>query len=100
MLSKLEIEKEIIRLLNEGKTYREISKILHVSPTQISAAKKKFEGTDTALGIQTKAYKMFLEGKRPIDVAISLKTDKDETTKLWKEYLQLTGEHKTAKSKR
>ena len=97
MLSKLEIEKEIIRLLNEGKTYREISKILHVSPTQISAAKKKFEGTDTALGIQTKAYKMFLEGKRPIDVAISLKTDKDETTKLWKEYLQLTGEHKLLK---
>ena len=44
MLSKLEIEKEIIRLLNEGKTYREISKILHVSPTQISAVRKKYEG--------------------------------------------------------
>ncbi len=40
---------------------------------------------------------MFLKGKRPIDVAISLKTDKDETTKLWKEYLQLTGEHKLLK---
>ena len=70
MLSKLEIEKEIIRLLNEGKTYREISKILHVSPTQISAVRKKYEGTNTEPSFQTKAYKMFLKGKRPIDVAI------------------------------
>ena len=44
MLGKSEIENEIIRLLQEGKTYREISKILHVSPRQISAARKKAEG--------------------------------------------------------
>jgi uncharacterized protein YerC len=59
MLSKQEIENEIIRLLQEGKTYREISKILHVSPTQISAVRKKYEGSTNEPGIQTKAYKMF-----------------------------------------
>lgn len=65
MLSKLEMDNEIIRLLKEGKTDREISKILHVSPTQISAAKKKFEGTNTEPSFQTKAYRMFLKGKGP-----------------------------------
>jgi hypothetical protein len=97
MLSQFEKEKEIIRLVEEGKIYPQISKELHVSPTQISAAKKKVVGTNNEPSIQTKAYKMFLKGKRPIDVAIALKTDKDETTKLWKEYLQLTGEHKLLK---
>ena len=100
MLSQFEKEKEIIRLVEEGKTYPQISKELHVSPTQICAAKKKVVGSNIEPSFQTKAYKMFLKGKRPIDVAIALKIDKDETTKLWKEYLQLTGEHKTAKSKR
>ncbi len=97
MLSKLEIENEIIRLLNEGKTYREISKILHVSPTQISVAKKKFEGSTSELGIQTKAYKMFLEGKRPIDVSIALRLGNKETINFWKEYLELTGQYRLLK---
>ena len=97
MLSKLEIEKEIIRLLNEGKTYREISKILHVSPTQISAVRKKYEGTNNEPSIQTKAYKMFLKGKRPIEVAIALGIGDEQTTKLWKEYLELTGHYRLLK---
>ena len=97
MLSKLEIEKEIIRLLNEGKTYREISKILHVSPTQISAVRKKYEGTNTEPSFQTKAYKMFLKGKRPIDVAIALGIGDEQTTKLWKEFLELSGHYRLLK---
>jgi uncharacterized protein YerC len=97
MLSKLEIENEIIRLLQEGKTYREISKILHVSPTQISAAKKKFEGNNNEPSIQTKAYKMFLKGKRPIDVAITLEIGIEQTTKFWKDYIQLTGHYRLLK---
>ena len=93
----MEIENEIIRLLQEGKTYREISKILHVSPTQISAALKKFEGTNTEPSIQTKAYKMFLKGKRPIDVAIALGIGDEQTTKLWKEFLELSGHYRLLK---
>ena len=91
MLSKRELYNEIIRLRQEGKTYREISKILHVSPSQISAALKIFEGTNTEPSIQTQAYRMFLEGKRPIDIAIALGLGNEQTTKLWKEYLGLTG---------
>ena len=97
LLSKLEIENEIIRLLNQGKTYREISKILHVSPTQISAVRKKYEGTNTESSFQTKAYRMFLKGKRPIQVAIALGIGDEQTTKLWKEYLELTGHYRLVK---
>ena len=97
MLSKFEIENEIIRLLQEGKTYREISKILHVSPTQISAVRKKYEGNTNEPSIQTKAYKMFLKGKRPIEVAIALQIGDEQATKLWKEYLELTGHYRLLK---
>jgi Homeodomain-like domain len=97
MLSKRELYNEIIRLRQEGKTYREISKILHVSPSQISAALKEFEGTNTEPSIQTQAYRMFLEGKRPIDVAIALGIGDEQTTKFWKEYLALSGHFKLLK---
>ena len=97
MLNKRELENEIIRLRQEGKTYREISKILHVSPSQISAALKKSEGTNNEPSIQTKAYEMFLKGKRPIDVAIALGIGDEQTTKLWKEYLHLSREYKLLK---
>ena len=97
MLSKGELYNEIIRLRQEGKTYREISKILHVSPSQISAALKEFEGTDTEPSIQTKAYKMFLKGKRPIDAAIKLRIGNEQATKLWKEYIELMGHYRLLK---
>ena len=97
MLNKRELYNEIIRLRQEGKTYREISKILHVSPSQISAALKKFEGTNTEPCTQTKAYKMFLKGKRPIEVAIALGIGDEQTTKFWKEYLDLSGHFKLLK---
>ena len=37
---------------------------------------------------------MYLDGKRPIDVAIFLKIDNTEATRYWKEYLQLKREYK------
>ena len=97
MLSKKEKENAIIRLVDEGKKYREILKILHVSPNDISSAIKSREGSNTEPSIQTKAYKMFLEGKTPIEVAIALGIGKEEITKLWKEYLEITGHFRLLK---
>ena len=97
MLSKKEKDNAILRLVDEGKTYREILKILHVSPNDISSAKKSREGSNTEPSIQTKAYKMFLEGKAPIEVAIALGIGKEEIIKLWKEYLEITGHFRLLK---
>jgi hypothetical protein len=63
MLNKRELYNEIIRLRQEGKTYREISKILHVSPSQISDALKMFEGTIPNLVYKLVSYRMFLNGR-------------------------------------
>ena len=40
---------------------------------------------------------MYLEGKRPIDVAIELKLDNVEATRYWNEFLQLTREYELLK---
>ena len=40
---------------------------------------------------------MFLEGKTPIEVAIALGIGKEEITKLWKEYLEITGHFRLLK---
>ena len=48
--------------------------------------------------IRTRAYQLFKNGDSPLDVAISLKIDKEEAIKLWKEYLELTGHFELLKA--
>jgi hypothetical protein len=40
---------------------------------------------------------MFVKGKTPIDIAIALEIGDEQTTKLWKEYLVLTGHYRLLK---
>ncbi len=95
MLNRKAKEELIIKLLEEGKTYKEISKEAHASFSEISRINKTLNGEDSRPSIQNQAYKMFQEEKkRPIDVAIALQIDNMEATKYWKEYLQLKREYK------
>jgi transposase len=94
MLTKAEKEALIIRLLREGKNYKEITKQAHASCTQISLIRKKIEGEDSEPNVRTKSYQMFEEKKQPIDVAIELQIDNFETLKYYREYLQLKRENK------
>ena len=94
MLNRKEKEELIIKLLEEGKTYKEISKEAHASFSEISRINKILNGEDSRPSIQNQAYKRYLDGKRPIDVAIELQIDNIEATKYWKEYLQLKREYK------
>ena len=94
MLNRKEKEELIIKLLEEGKTYKEISKEAHASFSEISRINKILNGEDSRPSIQNQAYKRYLDGKRPIDVAIELQIDNIEATKYWKEYLQLKREYR------
>ena len=95
MLNRKEKEELIVKLLEEGKTYKEISKEAHASFSEISRINKNLNGEVSEPSIQNQAYKMFQEEKkRPIDVAIELQIDNIEATKYWKEYLQLKREYK------
>jgi len=95
MLNRKEKEELIVKLLEEDKTYKEISKEAHASFSEISRINKNLNGEVSEPSIQNQAYKMFQEEKkRPIDVAIALQIDNIEATKYWKEYLQLKREYK------
>jgi DNA-binding CsgD family transcriptional regulator len=94
ILTRQEKERLVLELYNLGKTYREISKEARISPRDIGIivnrkVKEKTEGikqednigSDKNLNQEqeqqhsspsTQAYKLFSEGKTPIQVAIAL----------------------------
>lgn len=89
-------EKDVVQLYNAGKSYREISRIARISVRDIKPILQKYgahnkisdsesEQRDIYFGLgnqnkeediylpnSTKAYKLFAEGKNPLQVSISL----------------------------
>jgi DNA-binding CsgD family transcriptional regulator/predicted RNase H-like nuclease (RuvC/YqgF family) len=79
---------------NQHKTYTEIAQIEHISPRDIHAIikeelarRQKYKQQE----LSSKAYKLFSEGKTPVEVAITLNLREPEVTKLYREYLKLQG---------
>jgi hypothetical protein len=98
MLNSKEKKEFITKLLKEDKTYKEISKEAHASFSEISKVNKELQGDDSeSASTRNQAYKMYLSGKKPIDVAIELQIDNVETTRYWEEYLELTKDYKLLK---
>src|SRR5919109_5694679 len=106
VLTRQERERLVIDLYNQGKTYREISKEARISPRDIGVILNKVieEKTDGAeqqdhaeekqdgeqqISLSTQAYKLFCEGKPPLEVAIKLNLRESEATKFCKEYWKL-----------
>jgi hypothetical protein len=90
-------KKRVIDLyFDQHKTYVEIAQIEKISPRDIHAIIKEEESRRQNYKHQqqqgelsSKAYKLFSEGKTPIQVSITLKLGQPEVTKLYKEYLKL-----------
>jgi DNA-binding CsgD family transcriptional regulator len=115
ILTRQERERLVLDLYyNQGKTYREISKEARISPRDIgiilnkvveekSEASKEeqrdnidLEKNQTQaqhLSLSAQAYKLFSEGKTPLEVAIALNLRESETTKFYKEYWKLKQLH-------
>jgi transcriptional antiterminator len=112
ILTRQERERLVLDLYyNQGKTYREISKEARISPRDIGVIlnkiieEKKTKGlkeednTDSEknqnqeqqphLPLSAQAYKLFSEGKTPVEVAIILCLRHPEVTKLYREYWKL-----------
>jgi DNA-binding CsgD family transcriptional regulator len=107
-------ERLVIDLYNQGKTYREIAKEARISPRDIRIIlnkvieQKKSEGSkeqqdnddaeknqnqEQHLSLSAQAYKLFSEGKTPLQVAITLNLRESEATKFYKEYWKLKQLH-------
>jgi hypothetical protein len=123
ILTKQEREKLVIELYNQGKTYREISKEVRISPRDIGVIlnkgieeKAEEEGgikqeeggikqeddnnvkeykkqEQQHLSLAAQAYKLFSDRKTPLQVAIELNLGESEVTKFYKEYWKLKQLH-------
>lgn len=95
MLTKKEKESLVIELYKQGKTIREIAKVVHMSFSRISQIINRFEGVNSdekdLVSKETKALKLFTEEKDPIFVAIELDMKIDEIKRLNLEYLNMKG---------
>jgi transposase len=97
-----ERERLVIELYNQGKTIREIAKEVRMSFRDIGAilnkaVEEKTEGSkeeeQQQLSLSAQAYKLFSEGKTPLEVAIALNLKESEATKYYKEYWKLKQLH-------
>ena len=97
-LNKFEKQKRVIELYKEGKTIREISQEVHMAFRDISQIIKKcIEDTDENKKLQSKisveALTLFYQGKKPIEVAISLEITCEQTEKIYQQYWRLNNLH-------
>jgi DNA-binding CsgD family transcriptional regulator len=79
---------------NQHKTYAEIAQIEHISPRDIHAIIKEEEARrqrHKQQELSSKAYKLFSEGKTPLQVAIALNIRQSEAMKYYREYWKLRG---------
>ena len=100
-----ERERHVLELYDQGKNTREIAKELRMSLRDISFILKKGQMNHGIAKIiddgnnsnnnkpanenATKAYKLFSQGKKPIEVAIQLSLSEKEATRFYTEYWRL-----------
>jgi predicted DNA-binding protein YlxM (UPF0122 family) len=95
-------KKRVIDLyFNQHKTYAEIAEIEKMSPRDINIIIKEeksrrlqYKHVKQQQEISSNAYKLFSEGKHPVDVAIALNLREPEATKYYSEYWKLKRLHK------
>jgi hypothetical protein len=97
MVSSSEIEEMIVQLHRDGRTIREISKIVHKNFSYLGAVLRKrlpdeYDNNDSEKSsLETQALKLFYKGKSPAYVAIKLAMKPEDVNKLYLQYLQLEG---------
>jgi transposase len=102
MLRRTEKEQRVIELYQQGKTIREIAQEVHMSFADIGSIIRKFTKLDDAnkpqekdpialISKDTQAFKLFSEGKKPIEVAIKLDLGADIVGRLYQQFWRLEG---------
>jgi hypothetical protein len=97
ILNRKQKEELVIKLAKEGKNTRDIAKVAHVSLKDIGMIIRNYLGEDEnetgcsgkGLSTNSKAFKLFKEGKNLVDVAIILNVDTDEVLGMYNDYLRL-----------
>ena len=94
-MNRQEKRQLVLRLYNEGKTMREISKEVHMSFSDIGSITKKLneqlEPKRKEISIESQALKLFRKQKNPVDVAISLDVSPSKAAGIYKQFWKLRG---------
>jgi uncharacterized coiled-coil DUF342 family protein len=107
-MTRAEKEQFVIRLYKENKSIREIAKLMHMSFRDIGQIINKFkkeaerarghtdeeEIDDKAKSKESQAFKLFSEGKTPVQVVIALDIPADVVQAMYREFWELTGMHR------
>jgi hypothetical protein len=95
-LTRQQRERLVLELYNQGKNTREIAEEARMSFSAIGAILKKSEKENETSKERTEkmshaaqAYKLFSDGKSPVDVAIALNLRQAEVTEFCREYWKL-----------
>lgn len=93
MLNKNEKEEMVIKLLDQGRTIRQIAAEAHISFKDIGVIARKLKGenevSSSPKSLETQALSLFAEGKSQIDVIIALDLSSRKVTQIYKEFLRL-----------
>jgi hypothetical protein len=89
-LTRMEKEKLVMELYEEGKTYHQIAKEARISLRDIGPILNK-AGIQQTLSNSSRAYTLFNEGKSPIQVAIALNLREKDVSEYYREYWKLNG---------
>jgi DNA-binding CsgD family transcriptional regulator len=99
-LTVKEKEQYVLKLREDGKTYRDIAHELRISPREISNILKRANGEMEAkerkkivLSKTAHSLQLFKKGKSPTDVAIKLDLSPQEANSLYHNYLYLNNLH-------
>lgn len=97
-LNKFEKEKRVIELHKQGKTIKEIAKEVHMAFRDISKIIKKYEysideNKKTKDNLYIKTLSLFHKGKKPIEVAISLKLNCNQVEESYKDFWKLNNSY-------
>jgi hypothetical protein len=106
-MTRAEKEEYVIQLWKAGRNVRQIAELVHMSFRNIGAITNKaklqaeMERGYTAENTQPKspesqAFKIFSEGKSPVEVAIALDEPGDRVRAMYREYWELTGRYELA----
>jgi hypothetical protein len=108
-MTRAEKEQYVIELYKQGRTVREIAKLMHMSFGEIGKILKKFKKeaenerghtdeeeieNNQPKSKESQAFKLFLEGKTPIEVAIALDLPPDVVRAIYREFWEFKGMHK------
>jgi DNA-binding CsgD family transcriptional regulator len=105
-MNREEREEHLILLYKEGRTFKDIAKEMHMSFRDIGAIIKKakleaerergYTTDEEPKSPEAQAFKMFSEGKSPVEVAIALDEPGDRVRAMHREYWDLSGRHELA----